>query len=302
MNSHIDTVPPFYSATVDRQNGIIRGRGACDTKGILAAQLLAAQRLVESGQAADLGLLYVVSEETDHSGIKQANSLNLRPNFLLVGEPTGSKMIRSQKGLLKLRLLSHGVSCHSGYPSLGKSAIDPLVDALQDLKRAHWPKNEELGATTLNIGLLKGGHAANALAAEAEATLVFRLITPPEQVLETVRATVGDRADVEVITANTPVQLNTLEGYATDVACFNTDIAYFDLREPTAQAFLMGPGSILDAHSDHEVIHIPELQRAVAYYEEILLRLLKGPRGSTQRVASQAAESVGASVVDARAL
>jgi putative cell wall-binding protein len=179
LNTHIDTVPPFYPAIVDRKEGVIRGRGACDTKSILAAQLLAAQRLVKAGKAHDLGLLYVVSEETDHSGMKRANSLGLRPQYLIVGEPTESKMIRSQKGILKLKLLSQGVSCHSGYPELGKSAIDPLIDALHDLKHAHWPQSEELGTTTLNIGLLRGGHAANALAAEAEATLMFRVISPP---------------------------------------------------------------------------------------------------------------------------
>jgi len=275
LNTHIDTVPPFYPASVDRKEGVIRGRGACDTKSILAAQLLAAQRLVKAGKAHDLGLLYVVSEETDHSGMKRANALGLRPQYLIVGEPTESKMIRSQKGILKLKLLSQGVSCHSGYPELGKSAIDPLIDALHELKHAHWPQSEELGATTLNIGLLRGGHAANALAAEAEATLMFRVISPPEQILETVQATVGERAGVKVITANNPLKLGTLSGYQTDVASFNTDIAYFDLYEPGAKAFLIGPGSILDAHSDHELIHIPELQRAAGYYEELLLRLLQ---------------------------
>jgi len=281
LNTHIDTVPPFYPAIVDRKEGVIRGRGACDTKSILAAQLLAAQRLVKAGKAHDLGLLYVVSEETDHSGMKRANSLGLRPQYLIVGEPTESKMIRSQKGILKLKLLSQGVSCHSGYPELGKSAIDPLIDALHDLKHAHWPQSEELGTTTLNIGLLRGGHAANALAAEAEATLMFRVISPPEQILETVQATVGERAGVEVITANNPLKLGTLPGYKTDVASFNTDIAYFDLNEPGAKAFLIGPGSILDAHSDHELIHIPELQRAVGYYEELLLRLLHSSSSSS---------------------
>ena len=280
LNTHIDTVPPFYPASVDRKEGVIRGRGACDTKSILAAQLLAAQRLVKAGLGHDLGLLYVVSEETDHSGMKQANALGLKPQFLIVGEPTESKMIRSQKGILKLRLLSHGVSCHSGYPALGKSAIDPLLDTLHELKGAAWPQSEELGDTTLNIGLLKGGHAANALAAEAEATLMFRVISPPDQILKAVQEKVGGRVGVEVITANTPLRLGTVEGYPTDVASFNTDIAYFDLHEPGSKAFLIGPGSILDAHSDHELIRIEEVQRAVGYYTELISTLLATAEGS----------------------
>lgn len=223
----------------------------------------------------DVGLLYVVSEETDHSGMKEANALALRPQYLIVGEPTESKMIRSQKGILKLKLLSHGKSCHSGYPELGKSAIDPLIDTLHELKHAVWPQSEELGATTLNIGLLKGGHAANALAAKAEATLMFRVISPPEQILKEVQEKVAGRVGVEVITANTPLKLGTVEGYPTDVASFNTDIAYFDLQEPESKAFLIGPGSILDAHSDHELIRIEELQDSINYYEKLLTRLAK---------------------------
>ncbi len=277
LNTHIDTVPPYYPAEVDRAAGVLKGRGACDTKGILAAQLLTAQRLVKAGHGKDVGLLYVVSEETDHSGMVKANALGLRPRFLIVGEPTESKMIRSQKGILKLNLLARGKSCHSGYPHLGASAIEPLVDALHALKHAHWPASEELGDTTLNIGLLKGGHAANALAAEAEATLMFRVISPPDQILKEVEKQVErHRLGVEVITANDPVRLSTLEGYPQDVAAFNTDVAYFDesLRKKGGRAFLIGPGSILDAHSDHEAIRIDEMQKAVGYYEEIVGRLL----------------------------
>lgn len=228
LNTHIDTVPPYYPAEVDRAAGVVRGRGACDTKGILAAQLLAAQRLVKAGKGKDVGLLYVVSEETDHSGMVRANDLGLKPRFLIVGEPTESKMIRSQKGILKLRLLARGKSCHSGYPHLGASAIDSLVDCLHALKHAHWPADATLGDTTLNIGLLKGGHAANALAAEAEATVMFRVISPPGDCLKEVERHVqgpggtAGKLQVQVITANDPVKLSTLEGYPTDVASFNT--------------------------------------------------------------------------------
>jgi hypothetical protein len=110
---------------------------------------------------------------------------------------------------------------------------------------------------------------------------MFRVISPPEQILETVQMTVGERVGVEVITANNPLKLGTLSGYQTAVASFNTDIAYFDLNESGAKAFLIGPGSILDAHSDHELIRIPELQRAVDYYEELLLRLLQSSSNSS---------------------
>jgi acetylornithine deacetylase len=272
FNTHLDTVPPYYPAEVDLQAGVIRGRGACDTKSILASQLLAAQRLVAAGHM-DVGLLFVVSEETDHSGMKRANALGLRPDFLVVGEPTESLMIRSQKGILKVKLTAHGVSCHSGYPHLGKSAVDPLIDVLHEIKGADWPKSADLGDTTLNIGIIKGGHAANALASHAEALLMFRVISPPERILERVKEIAGDRLDVDVITANSPVALSTVPGYEEGVVAFNTDIAYFELK-PEATAYLIGPGSILDAHSDHEKIMIPELKKAIDVYFDMAVKLL----------------------------
>lgn len=275
FNTHIDTVPPFYPASVDLDEGVIRGRGACDTKSIIAAQLFAAQRLVASG-VTDVGLLFVVSEETDHSGMKRANDLGLRPKFLIVGEPTESKMIRSQKGILKCKLTSKGVSCHSGYPHLGKSAIDPLIDVVHELMHGHWPKSEELGDTTLNVGLLSGGHAANALASHAEATLMFRVISPPEDIMQEVKKVAGQRVGVDLITANAPVKLGVVEGYEQGIVAFNTDIPYFKLEEG-ATPYLIGPGSILDAHSDHEKVSIDELKRAVDIYVGLATKLLSQP-------------------------
>ncbi|CAM9763878.1 unnamed protein product [Choristocarpus tenellus] len=270
FNSHIDTVPPYFPAELLEDDGmvVIKGRGACDTKGILAAQLNALQGLVDDG-IEDIGLLYVVSEETDHSGMIKANELGLDPEFLIVGEPTGSKMMRLQKGMLKIRISSEGLACHSGYPHLGESAIDPLVAALDALKRHPWPVSEELGETTLNIGLMKGGQAANALAEHAEATLMFRLTEAPEGILETVRGIVENdhHCSVEVISQNAPVSLEVLPGFESDVAAYNTDIAYFKLK--SGQALLFGPGSIHDAHSRNEKIGVSEMRAAVGLYQRI---------------------------------
>jgi acetylornithine deacetylase len=246
--------------------------------------------------------------------MKAANQLGLKPKALVVGEPTELKLVRSQKGILKARLVSHGVACHSGYPALGKSAIDPLIDVLHELLHAEWPKSEELGDTTLNVGLVQGGQvrgtgtaclmktmlmlpwrifstrvaaissecmccrglwqAANALAAYAEATLMFRVISPPEEILQRVTDIVGDRLAVEPITMNPPVLLGTLEGYTPAIVAFNTDIPYFTLGEGSTP-YLIGPGSILEAHSAHEFIKIEELSRAIEVYHDLAHRLLE---------------------------
>ncbi|KAJ0398374.1 hypothetical protein ATCC90586_000711 [Pythium insidiosum] len=271
FNSHMDTVPPFLPARTDGQK--IYGRGACDAKSLIAAQMIAAERLAQAGYGNDVAVLYVVSEETDHSGMKKANELGLRPAHLVVGEPTDLKMIKLQKGILKIRLTKRGVAAHSGYPHLGESAIDPLIDVLHDLKHEPWPNSEELGATTLNVGIISGGQAANALAEHASAMLMFRLTTAPEEILERVKAIVGGRVEVELYTSNAPVHLSVVEGYETDIASFNTDIPYFNFD---GQSYLVGAGNITDAHCSREYIEIADLEKLVDFYFTLGKKLIEG--------------------------
>jgi len=270
LNSHMDTVPPFISPRV--QDGMIYGRGSCDAKGIIAAQIVAADRLIAEGLD-DVGLLFVVGEETDHSGMSTANQLGLNPEYLIVGEPTRGKMISLQKGILKMQLRTEGVACHSGYPEIGHSAINDMIDILHELKGADWPSSEELGATTLNIGLINGGQAANALAEKCEATLMFRVTEDPLRLKELVQKIIGRRGNLMVISQNSPVHLHTCAGYTTDVASFNTDIAYFKF---SGKSILLGPGDILDAHSQHEKISIAELEDASEMYYTLIKSLLRG--------------------------
>uniref|UniRef100_K3WGI3 Amidohydrolase-related domain-containing protein n=1 Tax=Globisporangium ultimum (strain ATCC 200006 / CBS 805.95 / DAOM BR144) TaxID=431595 RepID=K3WGI3_GLOUD len=261
FNSHMDTVPPFLPARTDGKT--LYGRGSCDAKSLVAAQMIASQKLVEAGFAEDVGLLYVVSEETDHSGMKKANELGLKPKHMVVGEPTDMKMIRLQKGILKIRLSRQGAAAHSGYPHLGDSAIDPLIDVLHDLKHEQWPNSEELGATTLNIGIINGGQAANAIPEYASAMLMFRLTTNPEKIMDRVKKIVSGRVDIELYTSNSPVHLTVVEGYETDIASFNTDIPYFQFD---GNAYLVGAGNITDAHCAREFIEIEDLRNLVDFY------------------------------------
>lgn len=269
FNSHIDTVPPFFPSSID--GPYLRGRGACDTKSLIAAQLHAAQTLANQGHD-DVGLLYVVGEEVDHIGMVVANELGLNPDYLIVGEPTESKLVTRQKGILKIRLDCKGKAAHSGYPHTGKSAIDPLIDALADLRKVDWPGDSVLGATTMNIGILQGGRAANVVPDLAHAEVMFRVVTDQEEILETVRSTVGERADIQVITANNPTDLTTLPGYETSVIAFNTDIPYFKFG---GKALLWGAGSIMDAHTADEKILIEDLPKAAETYR-ILARTCLG--------------------------
>lgn len=268
FNSHIDTVPPFFPASIE--NGIIRGRGACDTKSLIAAQLLAARAMVDSG-IEDIGLLYVVGEEVDHCGMLKANELGLDPEYLIVGEPTESKLVRRQKGMVKFRFESKGKAAHSGYPHTGQSAIEPLLDVLQDLRAVNWPKDAELGETTLNIGLIGGGRAANVVPDKAFAEVMVRVITSQTQIKEMVEEVVAGRVPYNIITGNDPCELTTLEGYETVVVSFNTDIPYLKFN---GKALLWGAGSIQDAHTANEYIKVEDLEAAVGIYEQLARQCL----------------------------
>ena len=270
FNSHIDTVPPFFPARLE--GDWLYGRGACDTKSLIAAQLLAAQELVEAGRD-DMGLLYVVGEEVDHCGMIKANELNLKPEFLIVGEPTESKLVRRQKGLVKVRLIQEGIAAHSGYPHTGRSALDPMLDVLADLRKEVWPADVTLGETTMNIGILKAGRAANIVPDRAYAEIMIRVVTHFREILDRVEEIVDQRVKVELIAANDPHQLNTFDDYETVVVAFNTDIPYFRFD---GKAFLWGAGSILNAHTSGEKIRVGDLRDAVAVYRQLAERCLSG--------------------------
>ncbi|TMS33563.1 hypothetical protein L596_001288 [Steinernema carpocapsae] len=275
FNSHLDTVPPFIPPSFDETN--VYGRGSNDAKGQLACMIKAAERIVKESpeMATEIGLLFVVGEETDHIGMIEANKLNLQPDYLVVGEPTDMKFARLQKGATKLIVKTQGKAAHSGYPHMGESAIDKLLDILNELRSHPWPTDEKLGNTTLNIGLIKGGQAMNALAAEAEAALMFRVTKSVKEIEETVRKIVGQRGSVELFGSNEPVTLTEPpQEYESHVVCFNTDLPYFANRDKLKAAFLFGPGSITNAHSKDEFMPLAELDGAVNVYVNLVRKML----------------------------
>lgn len=273
--THIDTVPPFFpsSETQDR----ISGRGACDTKGILAAMIAASEGLLLSG-VRDFGLLLVVGEETDSIGARVANDRysRLGVRTIIVGEPTGSKWVRGSKGTMSASLRFRGKAAHSAYPELGDSAIVKMARALQRIESEDWGTSSELGATTVNVGVVRGGVKANVVPAGAEIEMLFRLAGAPEPVREKLDA-IAKEHDAEVTTSagNPPVRMIVPEGEDSIVVAFGTDVPY--LRGMGAP-MLFGPGSILDAHTSSESISKKEIIDAVDTYRSVVSRLLDSER------------------------
>lgn len=267
LSTHTDTVPPYVEFRED--DDFIYGRGACDTKGIIAAMLKAAEALIDAN-VTDFGLLFVVGEEAGSIGARQANKIANRSRYLINGEPTESKLALGSKGALRAILRAHGRAAHSAYPEKGESAIDKLLDVLTDLRQANWPRDETLGATTMNIGMIKGGVAANVIPPDAEAEIMFRVVTNNESLKRLIESVAGSRVEVEYTFACDPVFTEELDGFETTVVAFTTDIpALTNWGKP----LLFGPGSILDAHTPGEKISKRDIVEAVETYKQMVLNL-----------------------------
>src|SRR5215471_11874401 len=221
LSSHTDTVPPYVEFHEDGE--YIYGRGSCDAKGPIAAMIKAAETLIESN-VNDFGLLFVVGEEAGSVGARAANMIPNRCRYLINGEPTESKLALGSKGALKVALKVAGRAAHSAYPEMGDSAIEKLLDVLARLRSSPLPDSKRLGPTTMNIGSLKGGVAANVIAPNAEAELMFRVVTSISELKSLIENIVADRADLEYTFACEPVFMEELTGLETVVVAFTTDI------------------------------------------------------------------------------
>ncbi len=267
FSTHMDTVPPFIPSWEDAT--CIYGRGSCDAKGIIAAQVAAAERLKAEG--IHVGLLFLVGEERDSLGAKVANEKPIGCKFLINGEPTENKVAIASKGALRAEVSARGKMAHSAYPELGESAIDKLVEALHRLRAMELPVDPEVGPSTLNIGVIEGGRAPNVIPDRAKAQLLYRLIGPAEKLREQIRATVGDLARVDFTLEIPFVRLRTLAGLPTMVAAFTTDIPALS---NWGQPMLLGPGSIHTAHTEGEYIEKKQLLEAVDLYCSIAKQLV----------------------------
>jgi acetylornithine deacetylase len=262
FSTHIDTVPPFLPSREDKEN--IFGRGACDAKGIIAAQVAACEQLRICGKS--VGLLFVVGEERDSLGAAVANQNPRGSRFLVNGEPTDNRIALASKGALRVEVTARGRMAHSAYPELGESAIDKLLDALQSLRAMKLPDNPEIGRCTVNIGIIEGGRATNVIPDFAKAQLLYRLVGPSEELRKSIVSAVGSLAEVQFVLNIPYMRFVTVPGIPTMTASFTTDIPQL---AAWGKPVLLGPGSILVAHTDREFISKAELMQAVDLYVQI---------------------------------
>ena len=270
LSTHMDTVPPFIPPTEDDEK--IYGRGACDAKGIIAAQITAAERLRGEG-IEDIGLLYTVEEERSSTGAKAANhhELAAKCEYLINGEPTDNDLAIGSKGTFRLNIRTTGKAAHSAYPEEGESAIEKLIDILEDIRRTKLPNDDFFGETTVNIGTIEGGTALNVIPPSAEAGLAIRLTTRRGPIEQAIESLVRGRGEIEVLSCSEPVKLFPVEGFEQKVVRFTTDIPHLP---NWGSPLLIGPGSILVAHTKHEFVLKRDLEVAAGNYFDLSKKLL----------------------------
>ena len=270
LSTHMDTVPPFIPAREDDE--YIWGRGACDTKGIIACMIHAVEALLAQGRR-DIGLLFVVGEERNSAGAYRAAKDPRGSRYIINGEPTGNRLALGSKGVLRYEVAATGKMAHSAYPELGDSAIHKLIDALAEIRRIPLPVDDLLGPSTLNIGTLSGGRAPNVIADEAHADVMVRLVGDSAETKAALESAVDGRAELREVIEIPALRLNALEGIPTTVVAFTTDIPAFGGQ--WGEPLLLGPGSIHVAHTLEERVPKRELVEAVEIYQGIVKQLCK---------------------------
>ena len=276
LTSHIDTVPPFYNYSI-HSDGSIWGRGVVDDKACVAAQIIALLQLLSSGSRAgeDTALLFVVGEETGGDGMRAANDMGFAPppETVIFGEPTELRLASGHKGLLGFTLHVKGKGGHSGYPELGKSANLVLIRALTALTDLQLPSSDKYGNSTLNIGKVEGGVAANVIAENASAEIGVRLAggtaTEAKALIMATVHSIDKTIEVEWMSEGYgPVHIDSdVEGFETIIVNYGTDIPNL---AGDHKRYLYGPGSILVAHSDHEALFPDDLSKAVVGYKRLV--------------------------------
>lgn len=270
FSTHMDTVPPFIPSIEDDER--IYGRGSCDAKGIIAAQITAAEQLRKEG-IEEIGLLYTVEEERASTGAKAANKhpIAAKCEYLINGEPTDNDLAIGSKGAFRAKIHTTGKAAHSAYPEEGDSAIEKLLDILEDVRHTKFPHDDFFGETTCNLATLDGGVALNVIPPKAEAGILIRLTTSMGPIRDALISLIRDRGELELLSYSLPVKMLAVDGFEQKVVRFTTDIPHLG---NWGQPLLLGPGSILVAHTKDEFVSKLDLVAAVGLYIDLVKRLL----------------------------
>jgi acetylornithine deacetylase len=272
LTTHLDVVPPYFPPRRSDDGEWLIGRGVCDAKGIAAAMICAALALLQD-DILDVALLFVVGEETSSDGAKAAVHQFLPSmRYIIDGEPTDLKLASAMKGAIVFELEAHGRSGHSAYPESGHSAVHQLSRDVHAILQHDWPSSDVLGSTTVNIGRIEGGVAPNVIAAHALARGVMRTTADAKDLADTLKQLIDPTCVLRVLSSSSPFIFNSISGFDTCVVGFGCDVPHLSSM---GIPLLIGPGSILEAHTAGEKIRVAELHEAVSVYQKLCRQLLE---------------------------
>lgn len=274
LSTHADTVPPFLPPR--REGKFLVGRGACDAKGSLATQAVAIEELAY--EMADVGLLVLVGEERGSDGALAANRRAPMAQYVVGGEPTGNRFVSGSKGCLRIAVEARGVAGHSATPEAGRSAVEPLLDFLSDLRALRLPDHPVFGRAKMNIGVLEAGTAPNVTPDRARAEILFRTGEPVAPLLSRIEALAEGRLEVSVPYRSDPIAFRVPRGGPVpgEIVSFACDLP---LLSAWGEPILVGPGSILEAHAAEEKVELSEIENAVSVYCDLVRGLLAQGEG-----------------------
>ncbi len=299
LESHLDTVsaegmtvPPF--ALTDDQ-GMLRGRGACDTKGSGAAMLWALRTFAQNpARLRNAGVVFVVDEEVGMTGAKAFATGVLRDlqpmRGIVVGEPTGLRPVVGHNGVLRWRSITRGQAAHSSDPSKGRSAIAAMLGVVASLETRFIPlataTHPLTGHAAASINVIRGGHAVNIIPDYCEIRCDRRIV-PGEDVAavlaERDRALAGHAVEHDEVYVAPPLPPETSAAFhawlspalrsqgidATGLgAPYATDASHY--AAAGAPVVVLGPGDILEAHTRTEGLARRDLHAAVSLYTAIV--------------------------------
>ncbi len=273
FSTHLDTVPPYLPPRLEAE--ALHGRGTCDAKGQIVAQLAAVKTLLAEGREG-MAWLGVVGEETDSAGAAAALGLADRLQDLKVlinGEPTELKLATGQRGVQHVCLHCRGKAAHSGSPQLGHNATWPLLDWLQRLREQERPVDPQLGPELWNLGLLRAGEALNSVPAEAEAHLMARTV-PGSTFLDEVRRQAPPEGSVELRLDEPADRYPAVPGFEHAAMPFGSDAPALRALVPDRTVVLAGPGSITVAHALDEHLTLADLEAGVDLNRRLALHFL----------------------------
>ncbi len=313
LDAHQDTVPvdtmtiPPFSGEIS--GGKLRGRGACDVKGGIAAILAAAGRLSAERPrgAASLVIGFTVDEEHTFWGARRlmqgpwtlSGADSRRPDMAFVVEPTLLTVVIAHKGLMRWRIRTEGKSSHGASPELGVNAIYSMAQVIQGLEAhardlAGSPPHPLLGRPTLNVGLISGGTSANTVPASCAVEIDRRLVPgeDPRAALASCRSYLGERlgpkypvtfeepwlaepaldtpADSEIVAVASGAVAAVMGASRTGGVPFGTDGS--TIAGAGVPTVVIGPGDIAQAHTEDEWIDTSQIGLAAEVFFEIVRR------------------------------